>query len=239
MVSHIPTKRQMKSLMLVISSDTYPVYAKHREVWRTYMKSHPDIDCWFITCRQSLVVPLRTNDTLFVRGWEGYGAIYGKTIDALTYFLSRTPYSYVIRTNLSSVWDFKALRAYLETQPRERLYAGQIGVHPDTGLSFASGAGILMSADVARTLIANQRIGRRLHMFDDVAIAAALLASGIHPQPLPRVDFISPEHYAEHHDKIPPGSFHFRMKHHADHGGSRSAEPEIMSRLLQDHILLR
>jgi hypothetical protein len=94
-----------------------------------------------------------------------------------------------------------------------------------------------MSADVARTLLANQRIALTLPAFDDVAIAKALLASGIRPQPQPRVDFISLAHYTEHHDKIPAGSFHYRMKHQ-DYTGDRMEEPEMMRRLLRDHILV-
>jgi hypothetical protein len=225
----------MKVLMLVISSDTYPVYAKHREVWKTYMKSHPEVECVFITYHPLVFVPTRTDDTLVLRGLERYGTIYGKTIEALEYFLTRRKYDYIVRTNLSSVWDFRRLREYLETQPRERVYAGQTGVNPDTGIAFASGAGILMSSDVARTLLANAHIGRSLNAFDDVAIAKALLVSGLSPSPLPRVDFISLAHYEEHHTKIPPESFHYRMKH-TDYLGDRMEEPEMMRRLLREHI---
>jgi len=228
----------MRILMLVISSDTRPVYATHREVWRSYMKSHPDVDCYFIASSPLVFLPTLSSDTLTLRGAERYGTIYKKTIDALEYFLSRRPYDYIIRTNLSSVWDFRVLRTYLETAPRSRLYAGQVLVNPETGLAFASGAGILMTPDVARTLMANARIGHSIQAFDDVAIAKALLASGLVPTPLPRVDFISLQHYAEHHDKIPEGSLHYRVKHE-DWRGDRMEEPEIMRRLLRDHILVR
>lgn len=224
--------------MLVISSDTHPVYAKHREVWKSYMTSHVEIECVFITYRPLVFVPTRTDDTLVLRGIERYGTIYGKTIEALAYCLTRRRYDYIVRTNMSSVWDFRTLRAYLETQPRERVYAGQTGVNPETGIPFASGAGILMSSDVARTLLANAHIGRALDGFDDVAIAKVLLASGIHPSPLPRVDFVSLAHYEAHRDKIPPGTFHYRVKHE-NYRGDRMEEPEIMRRLLRDHILPR
>jgi hypothetical protein len=228
----------MRILMLVISSDTFPVYAHHREVWRTYMKSHPEVDCYFIESRPLVFLPTLTPDTLALRGVERYGTIYRKTIEAIEYFFRRRPYDYVVRTNLSSVWDFRRLRDYLETQPRTGLYAGQVGLNPDTGIAFASGAGILMSPDVARTLVVNAAIGRSIQAFDDVAIAKALLASGISPTPLPRVDFISLAQYQEHQDKIPPRSFHYRIKH-VDHLGDRMEEPEIMRRLLRDYILVR
>ena len=221
--------------MLVISSDTYPVYKHHRDVWRTYMKSHPAIDCVFIESRPLIFLPTLTSDTLTLRGTERYDTILGKTLDALEYFLSRRQYDYVVRTNLSSVWDFKELLRALETRPRELVYAGQCGVNPGTGLEFASGAGILMSTDVARTLLANRRIALTLTHLDDVGVAKALLASGLRPTSLPRVDFTSLAHYDAHHDKIPPGSFHYRVRHE-DYLGSRMEEPVIMSRLLREHI---
>jgi len=225
----------MKILMLVISSDTFPVYRYHREVWRTFMKSHPDIDCVFLESRPGVFVPTLTSDTLTLRGLERYGTILRKTIEALEYFLSRRHYDYVVRTNLSCVWDFKELLRYLDPLPRERVYAGQVDVNPDTGLEFASGAGFILSADVARTLVANQQIAFTVSAFDDVAVAKALLASGLRPTPLPRVDFFSLRHYDAHHDKIPPGMFHYRVKHE-DLRGDRMEEPVIMSRLLREHI---
>lgn len=225
----------MRILMLVISSDTFPVYAHHRDVWRMYMKSHPEVTCVFLASSLFTIIPTLTSDTLTFRGVERYGTIYRKTLEALEYFLKRQSYDYIVRTNLSSVWDFRALRTYLETQPRTRLYAGQTGVNPDTGIPFASGAGILMSEDVAKTLLTNARVGYALAAFDDVAIANALAASGITPSPLARVDFISLEHYVEHHDAIPPGSFHYRVKHR-DYLGDRMEEPEIMRRILREHI---
>ena len=222
----------MKILMLVISSDTSPVYARHREVWKTYMNSHPDIDCSFITYRPLVFVPTRTDDTLLLRGFDHYETIFRKTIEALQYFLSRKSYDYVVRTNLSSVWDLLGLRSFLETAPRERFYAGQAGLHAETGIAFASGAGIVMSLDVVRTLLVNQRTVGSLSSLDDVAIAKAI---GLTPVPRPRVDFVSLAHYDAHHDKIPSGTFHYRIKH-TNWNGDRMEEPIIMSRLLREHI---
>jgi hypothetical protein len=224
----------MRVLVLIISNDLFPVYAHHRAVWASYMKAHPNVDCYFITASPLVFVPTLSQTTITVRGIERYGRIFAKTIDALAFALARRDYSYVVRTNLSSVWDFKQLFAYLDTAPRERLYAGQVIPHR-SGFPFASGAGILMSVDVARTLVATQHLGRTLAEHDDVAIAGVLAASGLTPQSLPRVDFVSLAHYEAHGDKIPPGSFHYRVKHE-NHGGDRMEEPMIMRRLLQEHI---
>jgi hypothetical protein len=89
-----------------------------------------------------------------------------------------------------------------------------------------------MSLDVVRTLLVNQRTVGSLSSLDDVAIAKAI---GLTPVPLPRVDFVSLAHYDAHHDKIPPGTFHYRIKH-TNWNGDRMEEPIIMSRLLREHI---
>ncbi len=225
--------------MLVISSDTYSVYAHQREVWRTYMKSHPEVDCYFIRYNPLTFVPTVTEDTLTLRGRERYGTIFKKTVEAMDYFLSRRLYDYVVRTNLSSVWDFPTLLTYLATAPRERYYAGQRMTHEASGLPYASGAGFILSSDVARLLLTYQQRGRYLQEFDDVAVAAVLASVGVLPQNLPRVDVVSLAHYEEHIGKIPEGSFHYRVKHHAGYLGDRMEEPEIMRRLLRDHILPR
>ena len=226
--------------MLVISSDNFPVYRQQRDIWRLYMNSHPDVDCWFVQYDPLTFVTVRTQDTLVFRGVERYGTIFKKTVDSIAYCLARTSYDYVVRTNLSSVWDFQSLLAYLESAPRERYYAGQLGVHAESGISFASGAGFILSADVARTLLAHQHLGRTLKEYDDVAVAACLRAAGVSPQPLPRVDFVSLAHYDAHHTEIPPGAFHFRMKHHEGYmRRDRSDEPIMMRRLVQEHILVR
>ena len=75
----------MRVLVLVISNDLFPVYAHHRDVWTTYMKSHPDVDCYFITYSSTTFVPTLSQTTLTLRGIERYGRIFAKTIDALTF----------------------------------------------------------------------------------------------------------------------------------------------------------
>jgi len=106
------------------------------------------------------------------------------------------PYDYVWRTNLSSVLDFAGLERFLSSlnQPNG-LYAGYIGkaLFGDHNLKggglgssgkrsgaerssptfFASGAGFLMSCDVAMYLVSN-RDSLRWDIIDDVAIGALL-----------------------------------------------------------------
>ena len=134
------------------------------------------------------------NKTLYVRGDECLiPGILHKTVEALSFFLRELrslraplclrpdgcmipPYDYVWRTNLSSVLDFEGLERFLSSlsQPNG-LYAGYIGKALNNGSPtfFASGAGFLMSHDVAMYLVENKEF-LRWDLIDDVAIGALL-----------------------------------------------------------------
>jgi hypothetical protein len=197
------------------------------------MKSHPAIDCFFIQYNPLVFIPTLTNDTLILRGAERYASILAKTVDSLAFFLPRKPYTHVVRTNLSSVWDFSNLIDFLKTVPSTRLYGGIA-----LGKGGASGAGILFSRDVAEMLVANRRTLLSIGTADDDDIGTFLQAVGIPLTISRRVDFLSLDHYIQHHDKIPPGTFHYRVKQ--PNPERRTAEePEMMRRILREHIYAR
>jgi hypothetical protein len=129
------------------------------------------------------------NKTLFIRGDECLiPGILHKTVEALSYFLRERssliipPYNFVWRTNLSSVLDFEGLQRYLGTINLSGFYGGYVGKTVGKALSeatlckdiwFASGAGFLMSRDVAEYLVLNKD-SLRWDLIDDVAIGALL-----------------------------------------------------------------
>jgi hypothetical protein len=219
----------MRILMLILSSDTFPVYAQHREVWRTYMKRHPDVDCYFIQYSPATFTPILTTDTLTMRGRERYDTILTKTVDALSFFLPRAPYTHVVRTNLSSVWDFGELVAYLNSQPSQRFYGG---IELKEG--GASGAGILLSRDVAERLVRNRRALLSIGTVDDVDIGIFLRQVGIPLTISRRVDFLSLAQYEGGRERVPSGTFHYRVKHLYAEG--RLEEPEVMRRILREQV---
>jgi len=81
---------------------------------------------------------------------------------------------FVWRTNLSSVLDFAGLERYLGTISSTGFYGGYIGkTVGERDIWFASGAGFLMSRDVAEYLVLNKSL-LRWDLIDDVAIGALL-----------------------------------------------------------------
>lgn len=206
--------------MLVISSNKEPVYQQHRQVWRSYMKSHPDVECYFIEFSPMVFMPTLTKDTLFVRGIESYYNITRKTILALEYFLSKSSYDFVIRTNLSSVWIFPKMLSYLETIPKTHHYGGVVLTHEK--VPFVSGTCITMSHDVARTLLQYKTIAYANNVVDDYDIGVALYHAGIYPvHSIPRIDINSEE-------DIQKDGFHYRVRFLT----RREREPPIMALLV-------
>jgi hypothetical protein len=161
--------------MLIISSDTDPVYEGHRDVWRSYMNSNSQIECYFIQYHDG-PQELEGN-TFWLTGKESFPAIITKTIDSLDYFLRRDSYDFIVRTNMSSLWNFNVLLKHLETLPREKVYNGFIGHHH--GVTFVSGSGYILTPDVADILIKNRQEAEAHPELDDVAVGYTLNKLGV------------------------------------------------------------
>jgi hypothetical protein len=209
----------MRLLVLIISGGDDPVYAQHKEIWRSYMHKTPGVDVYFVEAG----TPAITADTCTVAGSETWEGILKKTMDAMKTLHSET-YTHILRTNLSSGWNFGRLLDLLETLPRHSLYTGYHGLYKER-IPYISGAGILMTPDVCALLCHHEEELHAAGLPDDVSIGAVLQAQGIPlGPPIPRVDVETPTH------PIDPSGIHFRVK--MVQGHSREYEPHIMKSLL-------
>lgn len=209
--------------MLVISSNENPVYAEHKQIWKSYMKSHPDIECYFIEYLTSAFQPVLTETTLYLHGVESYKNIIHKTLDSIEYFTSRKYYDYIIRANLSSVWIFPRLLQFLETAPRQGLYGGEINKNMPIPhrIDYVSGAGMIFTPDVCQMLLRNRRLVYESNVIDDVDIGYALHKLNVNPTFIPRVNVNSLE------DMYKDG-FQYRVRYASE----REREPAIMRTIL-------
>ncbi len=192
--------------MLIISSDTELVYEKHRKVWRSYMNKNPYIESYFIQYRDG---PSEIEGDIFwLTGKESFQGIITKTIDSIEYFLNKDSYDFIIRTNMSSLWNFKALLSFLETIPKEGVYCGIIGEY--FKINYISGSGFIMTPDVAKILVKNRAIAEKVKIIDDVDIGYCLEQFGISRIPGKRVDFFSMGMYLTYN--YDPSVYHYRLK---------------------------
>jgi len=178
----------MKVLVLIISNESIPEYTKHKELWRKYMNRDPSFDCYFMEYHSEKNYVIEEN-TIFLKGVETYHpGIREKTIDCFKYFLNRdTIYDYIVRTNLSSLWNFTALRRYLETFPKEGVYSGVIG---NRGVKYASGSGFIMTPDVVSKIVEHRHLCNEMNFIDDVDIGYLLHKLGIDPSENARTDIL-------------------------------------------------
>lgn len=122
-----------------------------------------------------------------------------KTLEALRR-VGLDDYDYVVRTNLSTLWLWPRLSAYLASAPRSGFSAGTVDAHCGEHMC---GCGLVWSADVARRLlddfadeltastepddVALSAVLRRVSSYDRVprldALSALFPSSMVHPGP--------------------------------------------------------
>lgn len=109
-----------------------------------------------------------------------------KVKKVLTYVTKNYEFDYLLRTTSNCYVNQEQLKELLRTAPSRRFYAGD--VLELAGIPFVSGAGNLMSRDVAEALVANL-VHMRVDLFEDVAIAELVRRLDIAElSHLPRVD---------------------------------------------------
>ena len=201
----------MKILCLIIDSTPHQAwqetYEVHRRNWNSCLDKCQHVDGYFLRSDPNLPNAYSGGKRAFaIHGEERLDTILHKTLRAIEVLL--TDHDYVIRTNLSSIYDFPTLQCH--KLPRSALYTGHM--RHDQGWDFVSGSGMILSADVAKKLLRPSALS--LKPYDDVAICQILDAQGVHPQP--QATFIYD--YAKELTQLPTvGQFvHYRLRDEAD-----------------------
>ena len=166
--------------------------------------------------------------TIFVKTSETFRpGILVKTVEAVRYLLKDASrhYKYILRTNMSSMWHWQRLLAYLETMETSetKTYPVEIGKpwvasvlredKVNLTATCCSGTGILMNRPAAR-ILADQSNELRYEMIDDLAMGQLWSQTAVEMIPLPRTDFTDHKFRAPldtNHD-----SFFWRVKNPQD-----------------------
>jgi len=182
------------------------------------MKLNPVFECYFITQRPDVETPYVDGDTFYSNGIETIPTISRKTIAAFEYFLDKG-YDYILRTNLSSVWNFPVYEPIVNSLPKTDVLRGVIGG------DFVSGAGFLLSLDVAQKMIDHQdEIFSYTDTTDDLAIGHVMKRIGVPFMPAQRTDITSADSVVKD-----PNAYHYRCKLPTD----RSQEPIVIRKLVE------
>lgn len=221
---NIEESPNLKTLVLVIASDDKPAYLELQKIWKAYMNLDPKhFDVYFIRGNPNLDRNyLVKKDNIYTKSEESYKpGILIKSVIAMEAMLPKLKdYHYVIRTNLSSFYVFPRLLEFLQQLPRTNCYAS-LPLHlpedwvPKFGyIPFGSGAGFIISKDLAEMLLRNKReifeYGSELP--DDVAFGLFFYRRNIPIFNAPRVDLQTLQDWNKYKQNIPKEDFHFRAK---------------------------
>ena len=171
-------------LVLVIGGGSRPRYRANRVVWR--MISHIvgprlGVHIYFVAMDPNITTGgLYGEHSLLFPGEDKVApGVLLATVQGLKYIMdhelpgSKAPY--VVRTNLSSFWVFDKLLQWLMSKPATRFYAGVPYPAPRLGITYASGAGMTMSMDLARLMVQHNNTLLFLGYYDDTAIGQFMI----------------------------------------------------------------
>ena len=250
--------RHYKILCLIIASNTTE-YLQFEQQWRKHIdkikSARQDIAFFFLYSNTELTEPVmdETTNIITIPGKESLvPGIFNKTIHAMTETIHFN-YEYLLRTNLSSFFNFQIMIDYLSTQSLKN-YTGtfleisneQIEMTVKGGLKirvptiFLNGAAFIMSKDVVFETIhkyscmTTDELSYILTLPDDVAISL-IVASFYDWRNMRILPRFAPLGKITLYD-IPPGIFHVRLKTPHMYSGTRKMDIENMDSLVKGVI---
>ena len=158
-----------RAIILIIASNENKVFENARQIWKKYMTVNPKIKVFFVygKLENPLLDVNPEHDLIYPEIEENYPFLIKKNIEALKYIQTNYQYDYLIRTNLSTFWDFYNLEKHLDSLPPQTCYSGTM--FP----TFVSGTDIILSQDNVNKLIENELLINE-QLPDDVAIGDVL-----------------------------------------------------------------
>lgn len=184
----------MNILILCIFNETYRnnklqnIQRILLETQRQKITNKFSIDYYFITYDESITEEFKLiGDTLFIKGNESLLNIVDKTIKSLRYFTNDKEYDFIVRTNISTAYNYNLLYNHLNELPKNNLYNGgllfklgwidepcgitkyNIEKYSLDGLYYFQGTCIILSPDVVKFILDNHN--NLIHeVVDDVSI---------------------------------------------------------------------
>ncbi len=215
-----------KLLVLIIASDNHPAFLELQEIWKSYMNLYPEsITAYFIKGDPLLDEPYRkSGNVLYTKTQDNYKpGILKKTILSLEAMGKELDqYDFILRTNLSSVYDFPKVMKFLEAMPSERCYAAR-PLLPSyevpseySKIPFGWGAGFFISPDLAHLIInEKEKLFARINEIpDDVLIGALFYEHKLNIIPVPFMTFTTRAEWNAQKDALADHVFHYRAKSH-------------------------
>ncbi len=168
-------KNSIKILNLILYSEN-EYYEKMKNIlipYLKYIKNILNFNFYFYCYNPNIKSKFEIKENiLYIKGKETYiPGILQKTIDAFEILNNIEEYDYIVRTNISSIVDFKLLYNYLETNKYE--YSGS-KIWRSNKIKYISGTCIILNKDVVNKIIKNKNKIINYNLIDDMSIGKFL-----------------------------------------------------------------
>lgn len=175
-----------KYIILIISCSKLDItngslhYLEKYQILKQYQKSYLDnfkdsIKFFFIEYKEDIGDNIiEIDDFIFIKGTEDpvVPNLLVKNIIAINYIYKKYDFDFILRTNLSSIWNIPRLLSLYDYIPKTNFFGGHVIAN-----SFVSGTGIFISKDLVEKLL-TMNVNNFIHN-DDVAISKHMLNIGV------------------------------------------------------------
>lgn len=162
---------KFKAIILILSSNDNPIYEKFKELHYIYLKNYyPIIKFFFIEFNNDIECDILEKDNyIYVKGIESINpGMIIKTCRAIEYINTRYNYEFLVRTNLSTLFNMMNLLEYLSIIPTDNACGG-FGYR-----SFITGTCIVLSKDITFKIVENVYKYDIITYNEDIVISAVL-----------------------------------------------------------------
>jgi hypothetical protein len=178
-------KEKYKLIVLVLASYEYEVYKKLRKVQLEYYNLNPDVRVFMVYGNLPPENPGK-NDLVFHDVEENYyPGMITKTIRAMEYIEENYDYDFLLRTNISTFWDFKRLLKRIETMPEENCFTGNLRrctYKQMKSPEYVAGVNLILSRDLVQKIVNDGDVVCSDDLPEDWALSQYLIDRGHKPK---------------------------------------------------------
>ena len=155
-----PSLPHYRAIILILASNESHITKSARKVWKKYMNLEPSFKVFFVYGKlDNELEDTNSNDLICNDVLESlFPAIFKKTFLAMKYINKNFSFDYLVRTNISTFWDFTKLKKHLDELPDKNCYSGDgpffIG-HPHNCL-YVSGTDTIVTKEMIQSIISNE-----------------------------------------------------------------------------------
>ena len=199
-------KKKYRAVILILASNNNQIYKNCRKIWKQYMNVDTSIKVFFVYGKippnNILECYDPDSDIIFENIEESYPVLIQKTIEAFKIIKTKIEFDFLIRTNLTTFWDFNKLHLHLHDLPTTNCYSGD-GPLPNYNAQgyYLSGTDTIVTPEMISSIILNE------HKVDFQIVEDAAMGKYFHgvfgaPMLPNRICFFEDIYSIQEYDKI-------------------------------------